>query len=121
MLTVHTVTGSRTHQVQLLSSKVQDVFVKSRLVLQIHFRLPTLDLVEGRLRNMQIAALDGGPHMTKEKGQEQSTDMRPIHIRVSHDDDAMIADLLNVKIIATNPSAESRDEYLDLLTAEHLF
>ena len=118
---MHAITDSQTYQVQLLRGEVQDVLVKGRLVLQVHLRLPTLDLVEGRLRNMQIAALDHWPHVTEEKGQEQGTDMRPIHIRVSHDDDAVIADLLNVKIVTTNTSPESCDEYLDLLTAEHLF
>jgi hypothetical protein len=59
--------------------------------------------------------------VTEEKGQEQGADMRSIHIGVSHDDDAMIADLLNVKIVAANASSKSRDEYLDLLAAKHLF
>src|SRR5512132_4423697 len=102
MLPVHTIAGSRTHQVQLLSGEVEHVLVKGRLVLQIHLRLSTLDLVEGRLRNVQIATLDDRPHVTEEKSQEQGTDMRSVHISISHDDDAVIADLLNVKIIATN-------------------
>src|SRR5215467_1815369 len=109
------------YQVQLLRGEVEYVLVKSRLVLQVHLRLPTLDLVEGWLRNVQIAAFDHWPHVTEEKGQKESTDMRPIHIRIGHNDDAMIADLLNVKIITTNPSPKSRNEYLNLLTAEHLF
>src|SRR5215831_4740433 len=118
---MHAITGSWAHQVQLISGEVQDVLVKGRLVLQVHLRLPTLDLVEGRLRNMQIAALDHWPHVTEEKSQEQGADMRPIHIGVSHDDDAVIADLLNIKIVTTNDSPKSSDEYLDLLTTEHLF
>src|SRR5262245_18283147 len=106
---------------QLISGEVQDVLVEGRLILQVHLRLPTLDLVEGWLRNMQIATLNDWPHVTEEKGQEQGTDMRPIHISVSHDDDAVIADLLNVKIVAANASSKSRDEYLNLLAAQRLF
>src|SRR5215470_9213423 len=120
LLTVHAIAGSGAHEMQFLSSKMQDVLVKSQLVLQVHLRLTTLDLIEGWLCDVQIAALDDWPHVTEEKSQEQGTDMRPIHSRVSHDDDAVIADLLNVKIIATNPGPKSRDEHLDLLTAEHL-
>ena len=70
---------------------------------------------------MQIATFDGRSHMTKEKGQEQGADMRPIHIGVGHDDDAVITDLLNVKVVTTNTSPKGCDEHLDLLAAEHLF
>ena len=70
---------------------------------------------------VQIATLDGRPHVTEEKGQEQGADMRSVYIGISHDDDAMIADLLNIKIVAANTSPEGRDEHLDLLAAEHLF
>ena len=59
--------------------------------------------------------------MTEEEGQEQGADMRPIHIGVGHDDDAVITDLLNVKVVAANASPKGRDEHLDFLAAEHLF
>src|SRR5262249_23708122 len=78
------------------------------------------DLVERRLGDMQIATLDHRPHVPEEEGQEQGTNVRPINIGVRHDDDAVIADLFDVKIIPTNASPEGRDQYLDFLAAEHL-
>src|SRR5215471_6389958 len=46
--------------------------------------------------------------------------MRSVNIGVRHNDDAVIADLLNVEVVPTNASPQGRDEHLDFLAAEHL-
>src|SRR5262249_38089498 len=77
------------------------------------------DLVERRLGDMQIATLDHRPHVPEEESQEQSTNMRSVNIGIRHNDDAVIADLLDIKVVPTDTSPKGGDEHLDFLAAEH--
>ena len=69
---------------------------------------------------MQIATLDRRSHVPEEEGQQQGTDVRPVNIGVRHNDDAVIADLLDVEVVPTDTSPKGRDEHLNFLAAEHL-
>ena len=46
--------------------------------------------------------------------------MGPVHVRIGHDDDALIAQLGEVEILRADAAAERRDHRLDLVAAEHL-
>ena len=50
-----------------------------------------LDLIERRLRNIHIPVFKKFRHLTVEQREKQCTDMRTIHVRIGHDDDAVIA------------------------------
>ena len=46
--------------------------------------------------------------------------MRSVHVRVGHDDDAVIAELRDVEVVLADAAAERGDHRADLLAAEHL-
>ena len=46
--------------------------------------------------------------------------MRPVYIRVSHDDDPVIPKLRQIEVILPNPATECGDHDLNLVTAQHL-
>ena len=46
--------------------------------------------------------------------------MRAVHVGVRHDDDAVVAQLLDVEVLAADSAAERRDHRLDLVAAQHL-
>ena len=37
------------------------------------------------------------PHLGEKEGHQQRRDMRPVHIRVGHDDDFVIAQIIKIK------------------------
>jgi hypothetical protein len=55
-----------------------------------------------------------------EEREEQRADVRAVHVRVGHDDDAVVAQLLEVELVLADAGAERRDERRDLHRREHL-
>ena len=79
-----------------------------------HLRTPALGAEERRLRDVDVAVLDQLPHLAVEERQQQRPDMRSIHVRVRHDDDAVVAKVVHVELVATDAAAERRDQRADL-------
>ena len=46
--------------------------------------------------------------------------MRAVDVGVGHDDDAVVAKLLDIEVLGADAAAERRDHRLDLVAAEHL-
>ena len=82
--------------------------------------LAELDLVQRRLADIDVAALDQFGHLPVKEGQKQRADVRAIHIRVRHDDDAVIAQLVRIELVAADTAAQRRDQGSDLSGREHL-
>ena len=59
------------------------------------------------------------PHLPEEKCEEQRPDMATIHVRITHQDDLVIADLVKVVFLAYS-CTDSRDQGLHLGVLEHL-
>ena len=70
---------------------LEQVFVEGRAVLEVQLFLAVLDLVQRRLGDVDMAALDQIGHLAVEEGQQQGTDVGAVHVRVGHDDDAVVA------------------------------
>mmetsp|Transcript_28638 Transcript_28638/g.91338 ORF Transcript_28638/g.91338 Transcript_28638/m.91338 type:complete len:588 (+) Transcript_28638:731-2494(+) len=51
----------------------------------------------------------------EEEGQQESADVRPIHVRVGEDHDLVVAQGGDVELLALEPEAERKDEVGDLL------
>ncbi len=73
-----------------------------------------------RLRDVDVAGVDQRAHLTVEERQQQRTDVRSVDVGVGHDDDAVVAQLGEVEILAADAASERRDHGLDLVAAEHL-
>ena len=90
------------------------------LVLDVGLGPPALRPEQRRLRDVDVAAIDQLRHLPVEERQEQRADVRTVHVRVRHDDDAVVAQLVDVEILGADAAAEGRDHRLDLVAAEHL-
>ena len=62
--------------------------------------LARLDAVERRLGDVEVAVDDQLLHVAEEEGQQQRADVRAVHVGVGHDDDAVVAQLRDVELIA---------------------
>ena len=78
------------------------------------------DTIERRLGDVEVLVGDEGVHVTEEEGEEEGANVRAVDVGVGHDDDAVIAKLLQVEAVA-DAGAQGGDEGADLLVAQHLF
>src|SRR5689334_6800364 len=90
------------------------------IVLEINVFLALLCLVERRLRDVDVSALDELGHLPIEERQQQRADVRAIDVRVGHDDDPVIAELVDVVLVLAEARAERGDQRDDLLRAYEL-
>src|SRR3546814_10519460 len=91
------------------------------VVLQVAQRLSALGPVERRLGNVEMAALDQLRHLPEEEGEQERADVAAVHIGVGHDDDLVVAQLIDVELVATDAGAERRYQSPDLLRRQLLF
>src|SRR5262245_48161275 len=67
-----------------------------------------------------MAALDQLVHLAEKKRQQQRADMRAIHVRVSHDDDLVVPQLVRIELVAPYAGSERGDQRPDFLAGQHL-
>ena len=104
----------------VIGAHLDEIGFQLRLVLDVAFGLAPRDLVERRLGDIEIAALDHLRHLPVEEGEQEGADMRAVDIGVGHDDDLVVAHLLDVEIVAPDARAQRGDQRADLVGTEHL-
>src|SRR3546814_20959832 len=67
-----------------------------------------------------MAALDQLRHLPEEEGEQERADVAAVHIGVGHDDDLVVAQLIDVELVATDAGSERRYQSPDLLRRQHL-
>src|SRR5690606_34160340 len=87
------------------------------VVFQVAFVAADLDLVQGGLGDVDVAALDQRRHLAVEQGQQQGADVGAVHVRVGHDDDAVVAQFVDVEI-RTDAGAQGGDQGSDLFAGQ---
>src|SRR4029077_15203404 len=97
-----------------------EIAVQFALVLDIGLGLAALDAEERRLRDVDVALLDDFRQLPVKERQQQRADVGAVHVRVGHDDDAVVAQLADVEIFRADAAAERRDHRLDFVAREHL-
>ncbi|OIQ74854.1 hypothetical protein GALL_434870 [mine drainage metagenome] len=105
----------------VLEGDAQQVGVELGAVLEVLLVLAVLDLVERRLGDVDVAALDDLGHLAEEEGQQQSADVRAVDVGIGHDDDAVIAQLVDVEVVLANAGSHRRDEGEDFVAGQQLF
>ena len=88
-------------------------------------RLAACQLEKRRHRGIDIAVFNERAHIAEEERQQQRPDVRAIDIGIRHDDDLVIAELIDIEILA-KAGAERDDDGLELVVAvnfvgAHLF
>ena len=63
-------------------------------------RLAARDFVERRLRDVDMAHFDEFMHLPVEERQQQRADVRAVDVGVGHDDDLVVAKLVELELIA---------------------
>ncbi|GJE72869.1 hypothetical protein CHKEEEPN_4430 [Methylorubrum podarium] len=107
-----------------LDALVDQVVLQRPLVLEVEGAPAALGFVERRLGDVEVPALDDLRHLPEEKGQQQRADMRAVHVRIGHDDDAVVAQLVRVEALAVgrgaaDAGAERGDQRADLGRGQH--
>ena len=103
----------------LLQPGLDQVVLERALVLEVLLGLAARHFVQRRLRDVDVAALDQVAHLPVEERQQQRADVRAVDVRVRHDDDLVVAQLLGVELLA-DAGAERGDQGADLLARQHL-
>ena len=94
--------------------------VESCLVLQVDVFFAAPRAVERRLRDVEIAALDELGHLAIKERQEKRADVTAVDVGVGHQNDLVVAELLDVEASLADSAAERRDERADLGARQHL-
>ncbi len=94
--------------------------VRCAVVVDVVLLLLALDLVERRLGDVDVAALDQLRHLPVEERQQQRADVRAVHVGIGHDDDLVVAHLGDVELVGPDARADRRDHRADFLVVEHL-
>ena len=84
-----------------------------RLLLDVLLPAPDLHAVERRDRDVDVAALDQLLHLPVEEREDQRADVGPVDVGVGHDDHPVVAELLEVELVA-DARADRGDDRLDL-------
>ena len=71
-----------------------------------------LQAEDGRLGDVDVAEVDELGHVAVEERQQQAADVRTVDVGIGHDDDAMVAGLLGVEVLA-DVSADRGNERAD--------
>ena len=80
-----------------------EIVLERLVVLEILLGGAALDLVERRLGDEEMAALDDLRHLAVEEGEQQRADMGAVDIGVGHDDDLVIAKFVDVESAPSRP------------------
>jgi len=104
----------------ILQRQAQQVFLEFVVVLEVALFLAVLGLVQGRLRDVDMAAFHQIRHLPVEKREQQRADMRAVDIRVRHDDDSMVAQLFRLEVVLADAGPKRRDQRGDFLRRDEL-
>ena len=102
-----------------IHTAVQHMVFHGFLVVDIELLLSVADLEERRLGDVEMAPLDDLLHLTEEKGEQQRSDVQPVHVRVGHDDDLVVAESADVLVLLADAGAERGNDHLEFLVLDH--
>jgi hypothetical protein len=77
------------------------------------------ELEQGRHGGVHIALFNKGPHEAEEEGEQQGADVGTVHVGIGHDDDLVIAQLVQVEVVP-DARAQSGDDRGQLIVAVYL-
>ena len=89
------------------------------LLLDVALLVALRELVERRLGDVDVAGLDQLLHLAEQQREDQRADVRAVDVGVRHQDDLVVAQPLDVELVA-DAGAERGDQRLDLLVLQHL-
>src|SRR5579862_7921999 len=67
-----------------------------------------------------MPAFDQQWYLTIEEREQQRSDVAPVHVRIGHDDAAVISQLRDVEVFASYSAAKRGDQRADFSRCQHL-
>src|SRR5882724_10414211 len=112
--------GARDLQLRRGHPRGEEEVLELAVVHEVLLDLALLDLEEGRLRDEEVARLDDRVHVAEEEREGQRPDVGTVHVRVSHQDDLVVAQLREVELVGPDASAHGGDEQPDFVVGQDL-
>src|SRR5690606_31313388 len=106
-------------QVGIFQRGLGEVILQRLVILEVLLLLAALDLVQRRLGDVDVPLFDQLRHLTEEERQQQGADMRTVNVGVRHDDDVVVAQLVDIEFIAADTATERGNQRADLLGRQH--
>ena len=107
-------------QLRVVERRSQQHRVELEVVLDVDLLLAALHFVQRRLRDVDVPALDEQRNLPVEEREQQRADVRTVDVRVRHDDDAVVTQLVDVEVVAADAAAERGDQRADFGRLQHL-
>src|SRR5690606_21469737 len=108
----------------ILGTELEQDAVELLVIVDVLLALLALDFVERRLGDVDVALLDQAAHLPVEEREQQRADVRAVDVGVGHDDDLVVAGLVDVEAAlalgVADAGAEGGDERADFLVGEYL-
>ena len=114
---------AREHDV--FGAELEENAVQLIVVVDVLFAFLALDFVEGRLGDVDVAALDQALHLAVEKREEKRADVGAVHVGIRHDDDLVVAGFGGIEaadgfVALADTGAAGGDEGADFLVGQNL-
>ena len=113
-------TVNRRFELGAFERNTQQELLQFQLVLEVLLLLTNLRFVQRWLRDVDVAALNEIGHLAIEEREQKRADVCTVDVGIGHDDDAVVAQLLDVVIVLAKACAHRRDERNDLLGRDDL-
>src|SRR5471032_1665975 len=107
-------------QAGIFQGRLRHVLFHGVVVFDVLLLLAFLHLVQRRLGDVDVATLDQLRQLTEEEGQQQGTDVRTVDVSIGHDDDVVVAQLLDVVLVAADTATQRGDQRAHFLGRDHL-
>ena len=110
---------SRSVHLDARDALARQQLLELRVLLEVVLLVAELHLVERRHGDVDVAAVDQLRHLPVEEREDQRADVRAVDVGVGHHDHAVVAELLEVELLA-DARADRGDHRLDLVVRENL-
>src|ERR1700741_3378190 len=97
-------------QCSAVDRRMEQQRIQFHVVLHVGFLFALFDFVQRRLRDVNVAALDEDRHLSIEEREQQSAYVTSVNIRVTHQKNPVIAQLVDIEVIAPDAATQGGDQ-----------
>ena len=104
----------------ILGGPPHQLMRKLAFVTDVTVYLAALDAIQRRLGDVHMPTLDEFLHVAEEKSEQQSANVTPVHIRVGHQNDFVIAQTAGIEIVLADSRSQGGNDGANFLVTQHL-
>ena len=106
-------------QLRTLDSELQQVSIQFLVIFDVTFLLAFFNLVQRRLSDIHMAAIDKFSHLAVKEGQQQGTNMRSVDIGIGHDNDLVVTQFFDIEFLSTDTATQRGNQCSDFGRLQH--